>query len=63
MAALIRGEVLEPRQEASAQGGGERRGACVARAHTVDMQVGHGRQRARAQPLRQPLHAARASCA
>eukprot|EP00964_Phaeocystis_antarctica_P023864 scaffold13353_cov51-Phaeocystis_antarctica.AAC.1 len=50
-------EDLEPRQGASAQGGGERRGACVAHRH-VKAQQGHGRQRARAQLLRQPLHAA-----
>eukprot|EP00964_Phaeocystis_antarctica_P120566 scaffold84286_cov63-Phaeocystis_antarctica.AAC.10 len=48
---------------ASDQGGGERRGACVARVHTADREVGHGRQRARAQPLRQPLHAVGAGCA
>eukprot|EP00964_Phaeocystis_antarctica_P078954 scaffold49135_cov76-Phaeocystis_antarctica.AAC.4 len=51
-------EVLEPRQGASAQGGGERHGACVAHRHIAQVQHGHGRQRARAQPLRQPLHAA-----
>eukprot|EP00964_Phaeocystis_antarctica_P090161 scaffold57657_cov63-Phaeocystis_antarctica.AAC.4 len=55
-------EGLEPRQGASAQGGGERRGAYVAHMHTVDIKVGHGRQRTRAQPLRQPLHAVGAGC-
>eukprot|EP00964_Phaeocystis_antarctica_P053247 scaffold31252_cov63-Phaeocystis_antarctica.AAC.2 len=46
-------EVLEPRQGASAQGGGERRGAGVARVHA---------ERARAQPLRQPPYAVGAGC-
>eukprot|EP00964_Phaeocystis_antarctica_P090972 scaffold58283_cov41-Phaeocystis_antarctica.AAC.6 len=41
-------EDMEPRQGASAQGGGERRGARVAHRHTVDNEVVHGRQRARA---------------
>eukprot|EP00964_Phaeocystis_antarctica_P120562 scaffold84286_cov63-Phaeocystis_antarctica.AAC.6 len=50
-------EGLEPRQGASAQGGGERRGACVAHVHMADREVGHGWQRARAQHLRQPPHA------
>eukprot|EP00964_Phaeocystis_antarctica_P082094 scaffold51448_cov64-Phaeocystis_antarctica.AAC.10 len=54
-------EALEPRQGASAQGGSERRGAGVAHMHSTDSKVGHGRQRTRAQPLRQPLHAAVAS--
>eukprot|EP00964_Phaeocystis_antarctica_P053940 scaffold31692_cov68-Phaeocystis_antarctica.AAC.1 len=59
----------EPRQGASAQGGGERRGACVAHMHvaerkdTFELKGDHGRQRARAQPLRQPLHAVGAGCA
>eukprot|EP00964_Phaeocystis_antarctica_P050309 scaffold29203_cov67-Phaeocystis_antarctica.AAC.1 len=56
-------EDLEPRQGASAQGGDERRGACVTHRHTPDLEKGHGRQRARAQPLRQPLHAVVAGCA
>eukprot|EP00964_Phaeocystis_antarctica_P129977 scaffold93792_cov60-Phaeocystis_antarctica.AAC.4 len=30
--------------------------------HTPDNNAGHGRQRARAQPLRQPLHAVGAGC-
>eukprot|EP00964_Phaeocystis_antarctica_P015487 scaffold8570_cov66-Phaeocystis_antarctica.AAC.2 len=55
-------EGLKPRQGASAQGGGERRGACVAHVHVDDAELGHGRQRARAQPLRQPLHAVGAGC-
>ena len=50
-------EVLEPRQGASAQGGGERLGACVAHMHTADNQAGYGRQCTRAKPIRQPLHA------
>ena len=53
---------LEPRQGASAQGGGERRGARVAHVRGVEIQQGHGRQRARAQLLRQPLHAVGAGC-
>eukprot|EP00964_Phaeocystis_antarctica_P053282 scaffold31266_cov60-Phaeocystis_antarctica.AAC.1 len=55
-------EDLEPRQGASAQGGGERRGADVTHMHANEMKRGHGRQRARAQPLRQPLHAVGAGC-
>ena len=43
-------------------GGGERRGACVAHVHMIDFEIGHGRQRARGQPLRQPLHAVGAGC-
>ena len=50
-------EAIEPRQGASVQGGGELRGACVAHVHTSDDEKGHGRQRARDQPLRQPQHA------
>eukprot|EP00964_Phaeocystis_antarctica_P111957 scaffold76200_cov63-Phaeocystis_antarctica.AAC.8 len=50
-------ESLEPRQGAPAQGDGERRGACVAHVDTGQVDAGQGRQRARAQPLRQPLHA------
>eukprot|EP00964_Phaeocystis_antarctica_P018554 scaffold10246_cov63-Phaeocystis_antarctica.AAC.3 len=50
-------EILEPRHGASVQGVGERRGAVVANIHIDEIQRGHGRQRARAQPLRQPLHA------
>eukprot|EP00964_Phaeocystis_antarctica_P051197 scaffold29862_cov51-Phaeocystis_antarctica.AAC.2 len=50
-------EDIEPRQGASAQGGGEHRGACVAYMHTAESEEGQGRQRARAQPRRQPLHA------
>eukprot|EP00964_Phaeocystis_antarctica_P089994 scaffold57506_cov62-Phaeocystis_antarctica.AAC.7 len=49
-------EGLEPRQGASAQGGGERRGTSVTHV-PAELQPGHGRQCARAQPLRQPLHA------
>eukprot|EP00964_Phaeocystis_antarctica_P029694 scaffold16746_cov59-Phaeocystis_antarctica.AAC.1 len=56
-------EVPEPRQGASTQGGGERRGACLAHVHIVESEAGHGRQRARAQPLCQPLHTVRAGCA
>eukprot|EP00964_Phaeocystis_antarctica_P097291 scaffold63449_cov66-Phaeocystis_antarctica.AAC.2 len=55
-------EGLESRQGASAQGGGERRGACVAHVHIAEKEPGHGWQRARAQPLRQPLHAVGAGC-
>ena len=33
----------EPWQGASVQGGGERRGACVAHVHTGDSEMGHGR--------------------
>eukprot|EP00964_Phaeocystis_antarctica_P023331 scaffold13058_cov72-Phaeocystis_antarctica.AAC.3 len=54
---VVQSEVLEPRQGASAQRGGKRRGACVAHMRMAKNQVSHGRQRARAQPLRQPLHA------
>eukprot|EP00964_Phaeocystis_antarctica_P030457 scaffold17209_cov68-Phaeocystis_antarctica.AAC.1 len=36
-------ESLEPREGASAQGGGERRGACVAHVHTADSEVVHSR--------------------
>ena len=50
-------EVFEPRQGASVQGRGERRGAGVAHMHTTETKVGHGRQRARAKPRQQPLHA------
>eukprot|EP00964_Phaeocystis_antarctica_P018553 scaffold10246_cov63-Phaeocystis_antarctica.AAC.2 len=50
-------EFLEPRHGASAQGGGKCRGACVAHVHAADGKRGHSRQRARAQPLSQPLHA------
>ena len=39
------------------EGVGERRGACVAYSHICDHERGHGRQRARAQPLQQPRHA------
>eukprot|EP00964_Phaeocystis_antarctica_P108109 scaffold72754_cov67-Phaeocystis_antarctica.AAC.2 len=53
-------EDLELRQGASAQGGGEDRGACVAHVYAAEIQQGHGRQRARAQPRHQPLHAFRA---
>eukprot|EP00964_Phaeocystis_antarctica_P160322 scaffold131851_cov75-Phaeocystis_antarctica.AAC.1 len=53
----------EPRQGASAQGGGERRGACNAHVHIANSKEGHSRQRARAQPRRQPLHAHRAQLA
>ena len=53
---------IEPRQGALAQGGGERRGACIAHMHPAETQKDHGRQRARAQPLRQPLHAVGAGC-
>eukprot|EP00964_Phaeocystis_antarctica_P116261 scaffold80203_cov73-Phaeocystis_antarctica.AAC.9 len=56
-------EGLEPRQGASAQGGGERRGACVAHVHAGELEEGHGRQCARAQPLREPLHAVGNGCA
>ena len=55
-------EALEPRQGALSQGGGEGRGACVAHMHIDDPEVDHGRQRARAQPRRQPLHALGAGC-
>ena len=55
-------EVLEPRQGASAQGGGEGRGARVADVRVVDNERGHGWQRARAQLLRQPRHAVGAGC-
>eukprot|EP00964_Phaeocystis_antarctica_P034223 scaffold19439_cov56-Phaeocystis_antarctica.AAC.5 len=41
-------EYLEPWQGASAQGGGKRRGACVAHMHTVKSEGDHGRQRAHA---------------
>eukprot|EP00964_Phaeocystis_antarctica_P085169 scaffold53745_cov66-Phaeocystis_antarctica.AAC.2 len=44
----VQKEVLEPRQGTPAQGGGERRGACVANMHIHDTELGHGRQRARA---------------
>eukprot|EP00964_Phaeocystis_antarctica_P035844 scaffold20494_cov69-Phaeocystis_antarctica.AAC.5 len=50
-------EALEPRQGASAQGGSERLGPCVAQMHITDRQRGYGWQSARAQPLNQPLHA------
>eukprot|EP00964_Phaeocystis_antarctica_P097738 scaffold63816_cov63-Phaeocystis_antarctica.AAC.6 len=56
-------EDLESRQGASAQGGGERRGASIARMHANELHVGHGWQHARAQPLRQPLHAVGTGCA
>jgi hypothetical protein len=59
---VAQSEALEPRQGASAKGGGERRGACIAQVHAADNQPGHGRQRARAQPLRQPRHAFGAGC-
>eukprot|EP00964_Phaeocystis_antarctica_P059522 scaffold35338_cov59-Phaeocystis_antarctica.AAC.8 len=55
-------EVVEPRQGASAQGGGESRGARVTDIHTGKSEPCHGRQCARAQPLRQPLHAVGAGC-
>ena len=42
---------------ASVQGGGDRRGARVAHVHKVYAEKGQCRQRARDQPLRQPLHA------
>ena len=38
------------------------RGASVAHMHAADKEAGHGRQRARAQPLHQPLHAVGAGC-
>ena len=38
------------------------RGACVAHMKTLELQVAHGGQAARAQPLRQPLHAVGAGC-
>eukprot|EP00964_Phaeocystis_antarctica_P045063 scaffold25924_cov66-Phaeocystis_antarctica.AAC.4 len=50
-------EDLEPRQGASAQGGGERQRACVIYLYTDELEKGHRRQRARAQPLCQQLHA------
>eukprot|EP00964_Phaeocystis_antarctica_P136679 scaffold101136_cov68-Phaeocystis_antarctica.AAC.1 len=59
----VQKEDLEPRQGASAQCGGERRGACIAHMYTLETESGQGRQRARAQPLRQPLHAIGAGCA
>jgi hypothetical protein len=61
--AVVQPEDLETRQGASAQGGGECRGACVAHMHIHDSKRGHGRKRTRAQPLRQPLHAVGAGCA
>eukprot|EP00964_Phaeocystis_antarctica_P146537 scaffold112850_cov66-Phaeocystis_antarctica.AAC.1 len=54
---IVQFEDLEPRQGASVQGGGELRGASVAQVHAAEFQPGYGRQRARAQPRRQPLHA------
>eukprot|EP00964_Phaeocystis_antarctica_P056009 scaffold32992_cov48-Phaeocystis_antarctica.AAC.3 len=54
-------ESLEPRQGASAQGGGERRSAGVAHVHAKSEPC-HGRQRARAEPIRQPLHAVGDGC-
>eukprot|EP00964_Phaeocystis_antarctica_P051618 scaffold30124_cov68-Phaeocystis_antarctica.AAC.1 len=56
-------EALEPRHGASAQGGGERQGACVAHMQVAKREHGHGRQRAHSQPRRQPLHAVGAGCA
>jgi hypothetical protein len=50
---VAQNEFLEPRQGASVQGGSERRGACVAGAHVVELEAGHGRQRAHAQALHQ----------
>ena len=44
------------------QAGGEGRGACVTHLHTAEPELGHGRQRARAQPLRQLLHTVGAGC-
>eukprot|EP00964_Phaeocystis_antarctica_P104677 scaffold69793_cov55-Phaeocystis_antarctica.AAC.1 len=57
---VVQREGLEPRQGASAQGGGQCRGACVAHMH-IRTEEGHGRQRARAQPLRQPLQVRQSS--
>eukprot|EP00964_Phaeocystis_antarctica_P144937 scaffold110839_cov60-Phaeocystis_antarctica.AAC.1 len=54
---VVQTEDLEPRQGASVQGGSERRGACAAHMQAAGNEHGQGRQRARAQPLRQPLHA------
>eukprot|EP00964_Phaeocystis_antarctica_P057396 scaffold33961_cov61-Phaeocystis_antarctica.AAC.2 len=54
---LAQSEVLEPRQGASAQSGGKRRGACVAHVQIVDSKRCHGRQRTCTQPRHQPLHA------
>ena len=62
MAALHQNEELEPRQGASAQGGGKRRGASVAHMHAGTKSWVTSRQRARAEPLRQPLHAVGAGC-
>ena len=59
---VAQNEVLEPRQGALSQGGGEGRGACVAHMHTDDNEAGHGRQCARAQPRRQLLHTVGAGC-
>eukprot|EP00964_Phaeocystis_antarctica_P117289 scaffold81118_cov62-Phaeocystis_antarctica.AAC.3 len=59
----VQKEALEPRQGTSAQGGAERRGACVAHVYTLEVEFRQGRQRARAQPRRQPLHAIGAGCA
>ena len=57
-----RSNKLSLRQGASAQGRGKRRSAGVAHMHTDELKRGHGRQRARAQPLRQPLHAVWDAC-
>eukprot|EP00964_Phaeocystis_antarctica_P087111 scaffold55232_cov63-Phaeocystis_antarctica.AAC.4 len=56
-ASVAQSEDLEPRQGASAQGGGKGRGACVAHVQSVGNERAHGRQRARAQPRRQPQYA------
>jgi hypothetical protein len=45
---VVQREDIEPRHGASAQGGGERRGACVAHMHADDVEIVHRRQRARA---------------
>eukprot|EP00964_Phaeocystis_antarctica_P054190 scaffold31834_cov71-Phaeocystis_antarctica.AAC.1 len=59
---VVHHEDLEPRQGASSQGGSERRGACVAHMFVDELEPDQSRQRARAQPLRQPLHALGAGC-
>ena len=51
-------EDLEPRQGASVQGGGERRGACVAHVHTDDVRDG-SRPAARPRPAPPPAAARR----
>jgi len=50
-------EALQPRHRASAQGVGERRGVDVGHVASADLQPGHGRQRACAQPFRQMMQA------